>query len=170
MRASARDSFGRMAQRYGPAIRVPPPAIFVVVFLIALWLEGALYRIRIVDADDISRPLVIAGMVLVTAGVLIALLGAWTFHRHHTPVLPFTTPTTLVQTGPYRFTRNPMYLGMTLLHLGVALALNAMWPIVLLPMALVALFRMVIRREEEHLWQTFGDDYVAYRSRVRRWL
>ena len=169
-RASARDTFYGMERQDGTSVRVPPPAIFIVVFFIGLWLEGALYRIRILDTDDTSVPLVIAGLVLVTCGVLFALWGVRTFKRHKTAVMPYKAARTLVSAGPYRYTRNPMYLGMTLAFLGFAVALNAMWPIILLPMALVVLFHLVIRKEEEHLWRSFGDDYVEYRSRVRRWI
>jgi protein-S-isoprenylcysteine O-methyltransferase Ste14 len=168
--ASASSTFPGMAAHYGGRIRVPPPAIYVVVFLVALWLEAALYRIRIVGGVERSVPLVTVGAALVTAGVLLAAWGAWTFRRHHTAVLPFQRASTLVRTGPYRYTRNPMYLGMTLAHLGGAVILNAMWPIILLPMTLVFLVRTVIRHEEEHLWKEFGEDYVQYRKAVRRWL
>ena len=155
----------------GTGIRVPPPAIFAVTFLVGLWLDAALYRIRLVSSDVLfPRPLVITGAVLVTAGILLAIWGALTFRRHHTAVLPFRAATTLVQSGPYRRTRNPMYLGMTLAHLGGGVALNAMWPIILLPLALVLLYVWVIRLEERHLAQEFGEDYAAYRRRVRRWL
>ena len=159
-----------MERNAGTGIRIPPPAIFLVAFMIGLWLDGALYRIPIAGDGTTPRPLIIVGVALVILGVLVAAWGAMTFRRHRTPVVPFRAATTLVQGGPYRFTRNPMYLGMTLAHLGAALALNAMWPIILLPMALVVLFRLVIRKEEEHLRRVFGDDYAAYRSRVRRWL
>lgn len=159
-----------MRERYGSGIRVPPPAIFIVVFLVGLWLEGAVYRARIIGGDDIPRPLVIAGVALVTCGVLLAAWGAVTFRRHHTAVLPFHPARALVDSGPYRFTRNPMYVGMTLAHLGGALALNALWPVVLLPVALVLLFVTVIRKEEAHLASAFPDDYARYRSRVRRWI
>lgn len=159
-----------MKRHDGTGVRIPPPAIFIVAFFIGLWLEGALYRIRILDTDDTPPPLVIAGLALVTLGVLFALWGVRTFKHHKTAVMPYKAARILVRTGPYRYTRNPMYMGMTLAHLGASVALNAMWPIILLPMALVILFHLVIRKEEEHLWRSFGDDYAEYRSRVRRWL
>jgi len=159
-----------MRERYGSGIRVPPPAIFIVLFLVGLWLEGAIYRARIVAGDDTPRPLIIAGAALVISGVLLALWGVLTFRRHHTAVLPFHPARALVDSGPYRFTRNPMYVGMTVAHLGGALALNALWPVVLLPVALVFLFVTVIRQEEAHLATAFSEDYTRYRSRVRRWL
>ena len=168
--ASARDTFDSMGERYGSGIRVPPPAIFAVTFLVALWIEGAFHRLRIADVDGLSRPLIIAGGALATAGILVAIWGVLAFRRHHTTVLPFHRARSLVRSGPYRFTRNPMYLGMVLVNVGGALALNAVWPILLLPVAIAFLVVTVIRKEEAHLAQAFPDEYAAYRARVRRWL
>ena len=159
-----------MRERYGSGIRVPPPAIFIVAFLIGLWLEGAMYRVRMIGTDPAPRPLIMVGATLITAGVLVALWGVVTFRHHRTAVLPFYPARNLVRTGPYRFTRNPMYLGMTLAHIGGAVALNAMWPLILLPMALVFLYTTVIRKEEAHLTQAFPREYADYIARVRRWI
>ena len=159
-----------MRERYGSGIRVPPPAIFIVAFLVGLWLEGAMYRIRLISTESTPRPLVIIGATLITVGVLIIVWGVLTFRHHRTAVLPFYPARNLVRTGPYRFTRNPMYLGMTLAHIGGAVALNAMWPQILLPMALVFLYKTVIRQEEAHLAQAFPREYADYLARVRRWI
>jgi protein-S-isoprenylcysteine O-methyltransferase Ste14 len=78
--------------------------------------------------------------------------------------------TTIVETGPYRFTRNPIYLGMVLGLIGLAIALNSLWPLTtLVPFALVIRYG-VITREEAYLERKFGDVYRRYRARVRRWL
>ncbi|MFI5210728.1 MAG: methyltransferase family protein, partial [Gemmatimonadales bacterium] len=69
-----------------------------------------------------------------------------------------------------RFSRNPMYVGMTLLYLGIALWANSLWPLLLLPAVLVVMRRGVIAREEAYLERRFGDEYRSYRARVRRWL
>jgi protein-S-isoprenylcysteine O-methyltransferase Ste14 len=159
-----------MRERYGSGIRVPPPAIFIVAFLIGVWLEGAWYRIRLIGSDPTPRPLIIVGATLITAGVLVAVWGVVTFRHHRTAVLPFYPARALVDTGPYRFTRNPMYLGMTAAHLGGALLLNAGWPLILLPVALLFLVVTVIRKEEAHLTEAFPKEYADYRARVRRWI
>ena len=78
--------------------------------------------------------------------------------------------TTIVDTGPYRFTRNPIYLGMVLGLLGLTIALNSLWLLLtLVPFALVIRYG-VVAREEAYLERKFGDDYRRYRARVRRWL
>jgi protein-S-isoprenylcysteine O-methyltransferase Ste14 len=85
--------------------------------------------------------------------------------------VPSTLPTTtIVDTGPYRFTRNPIYLGMVLGLIGLAIALNSLWLLLTLaPFALVIRYG-VIAREEAYLERKFGDVYRSYRARVRRWL
>ena len=76
----------------------------------------------------------------------------------------------IVSTGPFAFTRNPMYLSMTLLYAGIAFLVNTAWPAVLLPAVLMLIQYGVISREERYLESKFGDVYRQYRARVRRWL
>ncbi len=77
---------------------------------------------------------------------------------------------TLVVTGPFRFTRNPMYLSATLLYCGLGVSLDLVWVILLLPLALVIVHYRVILREEVALERQFGQDYLDYKASVRRWL
>jgi protein-S-isoprenylcysteine O-methyltransferase Ste14 len=80
-------------------------------------------------------------------------------------------PTTaIVFTGPYRFTRNPMYLGLALLQAGLAMVTNSLWPLLTLAPVIVAVRRLVIDREERYLEAKFGEEYRAYKARVRRWV
>lgn len=104
-------------------------------------------------------------------------LGLWLivvalnlFRRHSATTVPFETPRQLVLTGPYRRTRNPMYLGLTAIYLGVAGTQLRLWPILLLPGVLLYLAHVVIPLEEEHLQQALGEGYRTYCGRVRRWL
>ena len=78
--------------------------------------------------------------------------------------------TALAVGGPYRFTRNPMYLGLVFITAGLALLANALWPLILLPVVIVILRRAVIDREERYLTAKFGEEYLQYKARVRRWL
>jgi protein-S-isoprenylcysteine O-methyltransferase Ste14 len=85
-------------------------------------------------------------------------------------VSPYRAPTKLVTTGPYRVTRNPGYLGMTLAYVGVVVLAGALWPLVLLPVVLLIVDRGVIAREERYLDRRFGQDYSDYKRQTRRWL
>jgi protein-S-isoprenylcysteine O-methyltransferase Ste14 len=87
-----------------------------------------------------------------------------------TPVDPRKPSTTIVTDGPFRRTRNPGYIALTLVYIGVSLRTNRRWPLVLLPAVIAALDRGVVRREERYLRDRFGDDYREYERRVRRWL
>jgi len=110
------------------------------------------------------------GDALTGCGGLLLLLALWQFHRHGTDSDCATPDTALVTTGPYRFTRNPIYVSFGVIFAGCSLSANA--PILLLiaiPM-LWALHRFVVRPEETHLEAVFGKDYRRYAGRVRRWL
>jgi len=90
--------------------------------------------------------------------------------RAGTNVRPDQPTLAIVTDGPFRYTRNPLYLASTGLYLAVTLLVNALWPVVLLPLILVVLHWGVIRREERYLETKFGEPYRAYRASVRRWL
>jgi protein-S-isoprenylcysteine O-methyltransferase Ste14 len=151
-----------------PRIFVPPPLVFVAGWLVAVLLSSRLeFQI---DAAGASPPQEVLGVGLGAGGLLLMLWGGATFLRARTPVLPVRPARQMVTGGPYRLTRNPMYLGMTGAYLGLAVLLNQAWPVVVLPAVLGVLDRFVVRREEAHLHARFGEEYDAYRRRVRRWL
>jgi protein-S-isoprenylcysteine O-methyltransferase Ste14 len=101
---------------------------------------------------------------------LIVLPALLAFRRARTSPKPWKPTTALVTTGPYRFTRNPMYLGFTLLYLSTTVWVNTMWPVLFLPLVLLLMHYGVIIREEAYLERVFGEAYQTYRRRVRRWL
>jgi protein-S-isoprenylcysteine O-methyltransferase Ste14 len=94
----------------------------------------------------------------------------WTMRRAGTPVDPYEAPTALVTAGPFRYTRNPAYVALTLTYAGLSLLTGTLWSLLLLPGVLLAVDRGVIQREESYLEEHFGADYVEYQRRVRRWL
>src|SRR2546421_583789 len=96
--------------------------------------------------------------------------GVVACRRGGTPPNPFNPPTALVTQGPYRFTRNPMYVGWVFISLGADLLARALCPLVLLPAVIFLTGRRVIALEEAYLERRFKDEYRAYRARVRRWL
>src|SRR5213593_1042970 len=146
-----------------------PPLLFGVALLVGLLLHW-LVPIRFAQGTVAITTLRWIGAMLVLAGIALAMSARVRFSRAGTNVNPMMPVTALVLTGPYRFTRNPMYLGLTLFVVGVALLANAVWLVVLLVPTLVVLHREVIAKEERFLDQRFGDDYRAFRKRVRRWL
>lgn len=148
-------------------VRFPPPFVFLLGLIAALLLERA---IRFPLAAPEPSWMFDAGIALIVAGLLVAAWGMITFRRHRTAIIPYHPATLVVSTGPYAFTRNPMYLGMTILYIGGGLLLDTWWAFVLLPLVVMIIDRAVILREERYLSSAFGAEYDAYRARVRRWL
>jgi protein-S-isoprenylcysteine O-methyltransferase Ste14 len=146
-------------------IRVPPPLYYVVAFLVGVALE------LMFPTSWPPLGVRIAAAVL-AGGAWLALDGAATvfFRRAGTSMVPMNPTTALVSSGPYRFTRNPMYLGMVFLYIAFAFGFGVIWALVFLPAVVVIVDRFVIAREEPYLERKFGQAYRDYRSRVRRWL
>jgi protein-S-isoprenylcysteine O-methyltransferase Ste14 len=149
-------------------MRVPVPWVFVLAFVAGLIVKR-ITGIGVLSgqSDLIGR---IAGIVLFTTGAVIAGSGLTIFHGLRTTTVPGQCSLELVTWGPYRFTRNPMYVGLTLAYLGEVGILGHLWPLALLPLVLAYLNWMVIPVEEARLTETFGGEYEAYRGRVRRWI
>jgi protein-S-isoprenylcysteine O-methyltransferase Ste14 len=152
----------------GPNIRVPP-LYFIGGFLLGMLLHGVVAPIHL-SGETTSRALSVSGWTVFWIGMVVAHSGVFTFMLAGTTMFPFKEASRLVQHGPYRFTRNPMYLGLTIGYIGLALALNTAWPLILLPLMLWLVTWTVIEPEERYLTATFGDEYLAYKRRVRRWL
>jgi protein-S-isoprenylcysteine O-methyltransferase Ste14 len=112
----------------------------------------------------------VVAWALTLAFLALAVSSIGNFRRSHTSIVPVRPATALVITGPYRFTRNPMYVGLAALTSALALFMNTWWPIVLLAPVLLMVRVFVIGPEERYLHRRFGSDYVAYTHRVRRWL
>jgi protein-S-isoprenylcysteine O-methyltransferase Ste14 len=148
-----------------PGIVVAPPLLFLLG-----WVVGAGVRWYTGMGKVAAFWLPLVGWPLIVAGVLLAIWGAWTLRRHHTGILPHRPTTTIVTNGPYRFSRNPLYLAMTLVYIGTALLLRNWWALVMLPGVLIALHPLAIFREEAYLTTKFGAIYSEYRDRVPRWI
>ena len=149
----------------GPGVRVPPPAFYLAGFLIGLAIESAAPSPQPVGWLRLAAG--VAGLATLLAFDTAAMVR---FQRRRTPVSPARAASALVTDGPYRLTRNPMYVGMAGLYAGVAVATGVLWALALLPVVLLVVDRVIIPREERHLAETFGEEYERYRSRVRRWL
>lgn len=142
----------------------PPPLIYLLPLVAGLLLD------RWAPIGGVpSGPARLVG-TLCLAGFAIAVFALVAFRRAGTRPEPWKPTTALVTAGPYRFTRNPMYLGFTLLYLGLALWFGGYWTLLLLPLVLLLMVRGVIQREEAYLSRLFGAEYDAYRQRVRRWM
>lgn len=118
----------------------------------------------------LSRPWNLAGGILMVAGLTLTIVSAQIFHKADTPVRPFKASTALITHGPFRLSRNPMYLGMVIVMVGTALLLGTLTPWVVPPAFAAIIHYCFIVPEERLMLRTFGDKYSRYQTRVRRWL
>ena len=146
-------------------INVHPPVV-------ALIHIGAAYLLGWFVPLPIPVPTVfrIFGFVLVIIGFLLGIGAFIEFRRARTTLDPHGSVSSLVSSGVYRFTRNPIYLGFLLMLIGIPLNVASYWGVLLSPIFIVLLNRLVIEREEAYLEKKFKDQYIAYKSRVRRWV
>ena len=144
---------------------VPPPLFYLAGLLVGFPTQWA-YPAAILPEVELRG----IGLGLILASIVIASLAIATMKRAETSHNVFEPTTTIVTRGPYRFSRNPMYLSLTMLYLGIAVTANALWVLLLVVPILAAMHRLVIVREERYLERKFGDTYLRYRSRVRRWI
>lgn len=145
--------------------RLIPPVYFFSALVLMVALHWALPIARIV-----APPLSYIGVVLVAAGMWLGGHAFRGFSKAGTPVVPFERSTTLVTNGSYRLTRNPMYVGMVLILAGIALLLGTVGPWLPIPAFVWIIRSRFILGEERFLEELFGQQYLAYKSRVRRWL
>jgi protein-S-isoprenylcysteine O-methyltransferase Ste14 len=148
-----------------PGVITPPPLIYAAALAAGL-LANRRYRIPFLPRS-LARAL---GWPLVIGGLAIGLLGFREMRRAETNVDPYKPATAIVAGGPFRFTRNPLYLSMTLIYGGISALANALPPVLLLPIIQHLVRRGVIEREERYLERKFGDEYLKYKARVPRWI
>jgi protein-S-isoprenylcysteine O-methyltransferase Ste14 len=146
-------------------VRVPPPLFFALAVLGGFLLNRR-WPMPIGDGRWVEG----LAAVLVVAWVGLAASSIGMFRRSRTSIVPIRPATALVVSGPYRFTRNPMYLSLAALTVALALVMNTWWPVLLLVPVLFTIQRFVIAREEAYLGRRFGAEYLAYSRRVRRWV
>jgi len=148
-----------------PGVIAPPPLIYIVPLAAALYMDRT--DPFVMMPPEYAKSI---GFATIAVGVLLMVFAGVQFWRKHTSLIPYSPTTAIVQTGPYRISRNPIYLADTVCYVGVAILLNTAWPLLFLPLVLLVMHRGVILREERYLEQKFGDVYNDYRMRVRRWL
>jgi protein-S-isoprenylcysteine O-methyltransferase Ste14 len=151
----------------GAKVRFPPPLIYLGGFLLGI-AGDRLLHLRTLGLDPNIRD--ILSVVLIVAGLLMSFAGAGLFVQHRTAIIPYKPATRLVTSGIYRWTRNPMYLGLALLYAGFAILSNSLLALILLAPVIAIIQTQVIAREEAYLQRAFGSEYVAYRKRVRPWI
>jgi protein-S-isoprenylcysteine O-methyltransferase Ste14 len=148
-----------------PGIRVPPPPIYVLALLLGLLLD------RRAHIPFLPRGVArVLGWPLVGGGMALAAWFIRTMRGADTTIRTDKSVSSLVQDGPFRYSRNPGYVALAMIYSGIAVLRNALWAILLLPLVVYVIQREVIEREERYLERTFGEEYVNYKAQVRRWI
>jgi protein-S-isoprenylcysteine O-methyltransferase Ste14 len=148
-----------------PNVKIIPPLVYlagvVIGIVISIWIPTKIAPNSL--AWMLGGILIVCGAVLTGSAIL-------KFKGVGTTVRPDRAASTLVIVGPYRITRNPMYLGLALVYVGIALADQSVWALILLPVVLTIIQRRAIEPEEAFLERRFGANYIRYKENVRRWI
>ena len=148
-----------------PGTRMPPPILLLAV-MSAGYCFQQLWALEIAKGSGWHS----AAWALIGVGSLILVAGWVQFFNAETNILHDKPASNVIQCGLYRFSRNPIYVSGLVLQLGIALLMNNLWIVLLLPVSKMIFDRYVIAREEAYLERAFGETYLDYRRSVRRWL
>lgn len=146
-------------------VKIHPPILTLVHLAVALLL-GRFIPLPL-NVPDLLQPV---GLALGIIGFLLGARAAWQFNKAHTTLDPHGSVTSLVTSGIYRMSRNPIYLGFVFMIIGIPLYFDNYWGIIVAPVLVILFNRLVVEYEEIYLKQKFRDVYTSYKSRVRRWL
>jgi protein-S-isoprenylcysteine O-methyltransferase Ste14 len=158
MEKAPRDSAGVIA---------PPLIIFAVILALGLILRWV-YPVGFIPFPAMAGKAVGASLLAVSGPP--ALYSAVLMRRRKTAIDPGKSTTAIVSDGPFGYTRNPLYVSLLLLFLGIAVLLDSLWLLLFLPVLFLALNFGVVVREERYLERKFGEEYLKYKKRVRRWI
>ncbi len=149
-----------------PGVIAFPPALFAGTLALGLLLHF-IFPINYFLPRSLS---IVSGVVLLVGAALIAISAFRAMRRAQTAVNPSLPTTAIVSNGAFGFSRNPLYLSLIMLYVGIALLFNALWALLLLLLLVAVVQNGVIKREEHYLEQKFGDEYLRYKASVRRWV
>ena len=145
--------------------KILPPTYFLICLLASIGVHFILPLKRLVN-----HPYCIIGIVFIALGIWLNLWADRLFKANCTPVKPFEKTTCFIKEGPFRFSRNPMYLGMFLILLGVSVALGSLSPLIFAVGFLITMQVIFISHEEKALEEAFRQDFINYKKRVRCWI
>lgn len=150
-----------------PGVYIPPPLIYVLVFLGAIFIQK---RISIDNSIFHLQITKIAGVLFLVISLLFLITSLRQFYISKNTLVLIKPASSLQFDGIYSITRNPMYVGLALVYLGTSCFVGNWWNIILFPFLLLIVQAYIIKSEEKYLLRKFGKEYVVYKTKVRRWL
>jgi protein-S-isoprenylcysteine O-methyltransferase Ste14 len=150
-----------------PGVYIPPPLIYAAIFFLSIMLEKVF---PLAVSFFSTRTAAVLGYLFVIFGLICSSPALLKFLRSNNTLVPFKPASSLQTDGIYAFTRNPMYLGLLSLYIGIAFFAGNWWTLMLIPLIVIVITFYVIKREEKYLLDAFGHDYTAYKGKVRRWI
>ncbi|SFQ43736.1 methyltransferase family protein [Parafilimonas terrae] len=151
----------------GPCVYIPPPLFYVLIFIAAIFIQK---RLPISDTLFHTTIIKILGTIILIVAVFFLVKSLRQFFLTKNTVILIKPASSLQTTGIYAITRNPMYLGLAILYLGITCFIGNWWNVILFPLLLIIVQEYIIKREEKYLEIEFGQEYEAYKNKVRRWL
>lgn len=153
--------------RDNPGVFIPPPAFYAVTFVAAILLQ----RVIPIEYTLFSRNILkITGIVLFAIALVFLFRSLIQFISSRNTLITIKPASSLQTTGIYNFTRNPMYVGLALVYLGLSCQIGNWWNLILFPVLILMVQEFIIKREERYLERAFGAQYSDYKLKVRRWL
>jgi protein-S-isoprenylcysteine O-methyltransferase Ste14 len=152
-----------------PGVFIPPPLIYAAFFLLSFLLQGYLTIKRAFFFHSMAANIV--GIIIIISGqVVFGIPALRQFFKTKNTLVLIKPANSLQTTGIYSMSRNPMYVGLLFIYLGMAFIFGNWWTIFLLPILIIVITYRVILPEEKYLTRAFGDDYADYKKKVRRWI
>ncbi|MCB0628599.1 MAG: isoprenylcysteine carboxylmethyltransferase family protein [Saprospiraceae bacterium] len=150
-----------------PGVYPPPPLFYVLIFFISIFIQKQ-FPLSILFFN--TKIAFISGRILILLGITILLPALVTFFRTKNTLITIKPANSLQTSGIYSFSRNPMYLGLLVLYIGMAFLKGNFWTFIFIPLVILVINHLVIMKEESYLSRTFEKDYLEYRQHVRRWI
>ncbi len=150
-----------------PGVYPPPPLFYVLIFFISIFIQ---MKFPLSNKNFETNVAFILGLVFVLGAVIILLPALVKFFKTKNTLITIKPANSLQTSGIYSLSRNPMYLGLLSLYIGIAFIKGNYWTFVLIPLVILVITHFVIKKEERYLDRAFGADYAEYRKRVRRWI
>ena len=151
-----------------PGVFIPPPIVYAAFFLLSFLLQGYFTIKRAFFFHSMAANII--GIIIIISGLIFAIPALRQFFKTKNTVVLIKPANSLQTTGIYSMSRNPMYVGLLFIYLGMAFIFGNWWTLILLPLLIVLVTYRVILPEERYLMRAFGDEYADYKKKVRRWI